>query len=186
VIKEWETVKTEDLGNYRVFQLQAVERISPRTGNKHRFFKIQSSDWVNIMPITADGRVVMVRQYRHGNSEITLEVPGGMVDEGEDPMISALRELREETGYEGVNPQKIGQVAPNPALFDNICHSYTVENVQKVGEQEFDSAEDIEIELVPLTEIPNMIASGAITHALTINAYYFYQQHLQQNINTEK
>lgn len=176
MIKQWQTIASKAMGNFKIFTIRQDTKISPRTGKQHNFFVIESTDWVNIFPVTADGKVVMVRQCRHGNGEITLEVPGGMVDEGEEPIVSAVRELREETGYAGENARPIGSVAPNPALFDNKCYSFMVDNVTQVGEQSFDGSEDIEIELVPVTDFPELIASGKISHALTINAYYFYQQ----------
>ena len=82
------------------------------------------ADWVNVVPITAAGRVVMIRQYRHGTGEIGLEIPGGVIDPGEEPLAAARRELREETGYGASELAAIGQVAPNPALQDNRCYSF--------------------------------------------------------------
>ena len=99
-LQEWETVANEHVGDFKIFTMRQAQKISPRTGRTHTFYIIDSNDWVNIFPLTADGHVVMVRQYRHGNDEFTLEVPGGLVEPNEDPMVSALREMREETGYD--------------------------------------------------------------------------------------
>lgn len=186
MIQKWKTIKSEPLHNYRVFDTRQDTSISPRTGREHTFYIIESHDWVNIVPLTADGKVIMIRQYRHGNGEITLEVPGGIVDAGEDPLESAVRELREETGYDaGDEVVKTGFVAPNPALFNNTCHSYLAKNVKRVGEQQFDGSEDISIEIVDLKEIPDLIRAGKITHALTVNAFYFldlYHRSEQNNL----
>lgn len=173
MIKKWQKTDSQPLNDYRIFTTRQDTSISPRTGREHTFFVIESNDWVNIIPLTAEGKVIMIEQYRHGNAEITLEIPGGMVDDGEEALTSAVRELREETGYASANVVAIGSVAPNPALFNNTCYSFLAQNTQKVGEQQFDGSEDIAIVEVDLADIPEMIRSGKITHSLTINAFYF-------------
>lgn len=184
MIKKWEKTGSESLHNYRVFTTRQDRRISPRTGHEHTFYIIESNDWVNIVPITADGKVIMIRQFRHGLEDITLEVPGGIVDEGEDPLDSAVRELLEETGYAGDEVVKTGFVAPNPALFNNTCHSYLAKNVRLVAEPHFDGSEDISIEEIDLADVPRLIRAGKIIHALTVNAFYFldlYQRSQQSD-----
>ncbi|MBK8433844.1 MAG: NUDIX hydrolase [Chloroflexi bacterium] len=173
MISKWTKIKQERLHHYKVVSVRADTAVSPRTGATHTFYVIESPDWINIIPLTADNQVVMIRQYRHGNDEITLEVPGGIIDEGETPQEAAERELREETGYASDDVIPTGTVAPNPALFNNTCHSFLARNARLVGEQEFDGTEDIAIELVPLADIPQLIRTGQISHALTINAFYF-------------
>jgi ADP-ribose pyrophosphatase len=173
MIKKWTKTKQEVLHNYRIVNVRADSSISPRTGKEHTFYVIESPDWVNILPITADNHVVLIRQYRHGNDEITLEVPGGMVDAGEEPQTAAERELREETGYASDDVIYSGNVAPNPALFNNTCYSFVARNARLVGAQAFDGTEDIAVELVPLADIPALIRNGTIRHALTVTAFHF-------------
>lgn len=175
MIQKWTKTKREPLHNYRVFTTRADTTISPRTGQEHTFYVIESTDWINIIPLTADNQVVMIRQYRHGNDEVTLEVPGGMVDAGETPQQAAERELREETGYASDDVVPTGSVAPNPALFNNTCYSFLARHAHRVGEQHFDGTEDIGLELVDLAAVPDLIRTGQITHALTINAFYFLE-----------
>ncbi len=177
-VQEWPCLASEPLHEYRVFRTRQDRRRSPRTGREHTFFVIESPDWVNIVPLTAVDNtpmVVMIEQFRHGNGEITLEVPGGLVDEGEEPIGAGSREMREETGYAAEQVLPLGQVSPNPALFNNTCYSFVALNCHKVGEQQFDGSEDIQVRLVPLADIPALIQQGKITHSLTINAFYFLE-----------
>lgn len=173
-IERWEKTGTEYLGDFRIFRIRADSSRSPRTGVIHRFFVLESPDWVNVIPLTPEGNVVMIRQFRHGTEDVTLEVPGGMVDaEDGDPSVSAARELREETGYEAGDIVHLGSVAPNPAFLNNRCHSYLARDVRRVTEPRLDGAEDIAFEEIPLADIPALIRSGAITHSLTITAFFY-------------
>ena len=110
--RPWTTLESEPIQDCRVFSVRRIRTRSPRTGDAHDFFAIDSSDWVNVVPITPDGRVVMVRQYRHGAGELTLETPGGLVDPGETPAAAAARELLEETGYAADEIVSLGAVSP--------------------------------------------------------------------------
>jgi 8-oxo-dGTP pyrophosphatase MutT (NUDIX family) len=176
MVKPWQKTGSEYLGDFRIFRIRADSSRSPRTGNVHRFFVLESPDWVNVIPLTPEGNVVMIRQFRHGTEDVTLEVPGGMVDgEDGDPAISAARELREETGYEAAEIVHLGSVAPNPAFLNNRCHSYLARDVRRVTAPQLDGAEDIAFEEIPLAAIPSLIRDGAITHSLTITAFYYLE-----------
>lgn len=173
MVKKWRQLGDETLGDYRIFALRRTTRLSPRTGQTHHFYVLDSPDWINVIPLTPAGAVVMIHQFRHGTNEVTLELPGGMVDaEDGDAAVSAERELREETGYAADSIIKIGHVAPNPAFINNRCHTYLALNARPVGAPQFDGAEDIACEEVPLDAVRDLIAAGRITHALTIAAFY--------------
>jgi ADP-ribose pyrophosphatase len=173
MIKGWELLDSKMDRDYKVFRVQVDQALSPRTHEVSEFYTIDTRDWVNMVPLTPNREVVMIRQYRHGSRQITLEIPGGLVDES-DPEAAALRELIEETGYEGDKVSYLGGVNPNPAIFNNLCHTYLVENARKVAETNFDADEDIEVVLVPIGEIPTLIEKGLINHALVVLAFYFY------------
>jgi 8-oxo-dGTP pyrophosphatase MutT (NUDIX family) len=175
MIKPWQILSSKLDADYKVFKVRADKAVSPRTNQSGEFYILQSNDWVNVVPLTGDREVVMIRQYRHGSRKVTLEIPGGLVDEA-DPGEAAVRELLEETGYAGKRVSLLGSTNPNPALFDNTCYTYLVEHAEKVKEMSLDVHEDIEVELVPITSIPQLLRDGTINHALVIVAFHFFFQ----------
>jgi len=170
-LERWLSQDREAVYDCRLFSVTEHRRRSPRTGQIHPFWVLDHADWVNIVPLTADRRVVMVLQYRHGVEDFTLEVPGGLIDAGEAPLAAACREMREETGYDSDDVVPLGVVHPNPAIQTNRCHSFVAYDVERRHVPSFDSTEETEVVLVPLTRIPELMRSGEITHALVIVAF---------------
>jgi 8-oxo-dGTP pyrophosphatase MutT (NUDIX family) len=169
----WTIDSEDELQDCRVFRVARTNARSPKTGNTQTFFRLHAPDWVNIVPLTADREVVMVRQFRHGSDHVTLEIPGGMVDADESPAVAAARELREETGYGAGAVTSIGVLNPNPALWSNRCHSYVAHDVEPAGAIHNEGTEQTVVELVPLDEIPARMRSGEIDHALVIAAFHW-------------
>jgi len=152
---------------------------SPRTMEAHDFFVLESRDWVNVIPLTPDNRVVLIRQYRHGTREVTLEIPGGLVEDHDSAEDAGRRELMEETGYRDSAMIPLGVVHPNPAFLNNCCHTFIARDVYRAGAQMQDEKEDIEVLLRPLERIPRLIREGEITHSLVVAAFYrFFMEYL--------
>ena len=174
MVADWKLISTKPLHDYRIFKTRADIRKSPRTGNEHEFYVLESVDWVNIVAVTDQEEIVLINQFRHGVSASVLEIPGGMIDEGEEPILSAERELLEETGYAAEEFIELGCVHPNPALFDNRCYTFLAKSARKIKEPKFEGAEDIETILYSVSDIKKLIQSGEITHSLVLNALFFY------------
>jgi 8-oxo-dGTP pyrophosphatase MutT (NUDIX family) len=171
-LRPWTSEEREAVYGFKLFSVTEHRRRSPRTGQLHPFWVLDHAEWVNIIPLTPAREVVMVLQYRHGIEDFTLEVPGGLVDEGESPRDAARREMREETGYESDEVVEIGTIHPNPAIQSNRCHSFLAEKARLAGEVSFDTTEETEVVLVPLDDIPDLIKRGTISHALVVVAFH--------------
>lgn len=172
-LQPWRYLEGEQLVDLGIFTLQREKAVSPRTGKARDFVHIASANWVNVIPLTASGEVVLVRQWRHGVKEFCLEIPGGLVDVAEEPVEAAAREVREETGYAGDCPLELGMVEPNPAILNNLMYTYLMENCQLLADQQLDPGEDVEVVRAPLSEVPQLIATGAIKHSLVICGFWW-------------
>lgn len=175
-MRSWDSAGPEEISDFGAFRIRRYLARSPRTGETRPFSVVETSDWVNVVALTTAGEVVLVRQYRHGSRRVALEIPGGVVDAGEDPGAAAARELREETGYAGGPPTFLGTVEPNPAILSNRCHTYLVQDCRRVGEPELDPGEDIEVATLPVAQIPAAIGDGRISHALVICAFWWFER----------
>jgi 8-oxo-dGTP pyrophosphatase MutT (NUDIX family) len=170
----WETQASAVVADYGIFRIRKDRCVSPRTQRQHDFWVLMTSDWVNVVALTPDEQVVLVRQYRFGSQRATLEIAGGTVDPGEAPLAAAARELREETGYAAESIILLGSVEPNPAIQNNRCYTALALGCRLVGAQELDEREDIVVETRPLASIPQLFAQGEITHALVWAAFHQY------------
>ncbi len=173
----WETVSTRVLADCKIFSVKKVVSTSKCTQRKEgKFYTLSCGDWVNIIALTDENEVIMVEQYRHGIEDLTLEIPGGCVDNTDiDAHAAAIRELREETGCVAERWTLLGKNHPNPALQNNLCYTYLAEGVRQLESPRFDNSgtERIGIRTVALREIDESIRTGIITHSLVITAFHY-------------
>jgi ADP-ribose pyrophosphatase len=175
MIKPWQKISSTPIGNFRIFTMRSDRKISPRTGKEHDFVILDSVNWVNVIALTPDRQLVMIEQFRHGSNTVELEIPGGMMDAGDtDPVAAGVRELREETGYEGERARVLGSAWPNPATQSNTCFTVLVENCRCQHSVEFDHGEDLITRLVPVDDVPRLIGEGKIRHTLVVTALYYF------------
>jgi 8-oxo-dGTP pyrophosphatase MutT (NUDIX family) len=172
--KPWREIGSEQLFDCRLFRIYRSTAVSPQNGAPHDFVQIRSVDWVQIIPITAAGEVVMVKQYRAGSRTVTLEIPGGLLDEGEDPAAAAARECLEETGYAAKTVHPMGAMNPNPALFTNRLHSFYALDVERVASIKNEHTEFTEAVLVPLRELEGLLRENRIDHSLVAATLWRY------------
>ena len=175
MILPWKKVSSKPVGDFRIFKIRSDICINPRTGKEHDFYVLDSVNWVNVIALTPDRKLVMIHQYRHGSGTVELEIPGGMMDPHEtDPVVAAIRELREETGYEGDNARVLGKIHSNPAILSNATYTVLIENCHLKHGVEFDHGEDLATQLVPVAEIPKLVADEKVGHSLVVVALYHF------------
>lgn len=170
----WELVESREDRKYALFSVNINRNKSPRTGQIHEFQVLKSPDWVAVVAVTPDNRVVMVRQFRHGTGELSLEPPGGLVKDGQAPEQSAREELEEETGYLAAELELLGCMDPMPAIFSNRFYVYLARNATPTGHLNPDETEEVETVLVPVDQIRDYIRSGRITCSVQIAALYLF------------
>ena len=171
----WERLGERSLATTRVLELRSVRLRHPRRDTEREFVVVHAPDWVNVVALTPDRQLVLVRQFRFGIHDFSLEVPGGVIESGEDPMAAGVRELTEETGFVGGPPRLLGSVHPNPAIQDNRCHAVLVEGVTRSAPLAWDPDEEIEISTAPVDEVLAWARTGRITHSLSLNALMLFE-----------
>lgn len=159
----------------RILELRAARYRHDGRATEREFVVIAAPDWVVAVALTPDHRLVLVNQFRFGIDELSLELPGGVIDLGEPPIAAGLRELAEETGYSAPQGVLLGCVHPNPAIQNNRCHLVLAEQAIPTGTLGWDADEEIAVVTAPVDEVMDWARSGRITHALTLNALFLFE-----------
>lgn len=151
-----------------IYTVSSFDIKLPRSTQEKTYHVLKSNNWVNVVPVTKDGNILMIEQYRHGIGEMSLELPGGIVDEQESgaELQAVIRELREETGYSTniENYTLLSKFSGNPAMFTNWSFSYFAKDVELTDPVEFDEGEDIEIKILKPQEVKQKLVDGKIHH----------------------
>ena len=167
--KKWQRLHSKTIADLRLFEARIDTLRNPKNGETVDVTILTGGDSVNVLAITDENNAVLVDNYRFGTSSYLLELPGGMVDAGEDHQQAAKRELLEETGYTAKEWFYAGCVAANPVFQDSFVHHYLALGAAKTGETELDDAEDIEVRETPVEEVRKMLYSGAFMHPHSIS-----------------
>jgi ADP-ribose pyrophosphatase len=174
--RTWDTIDNEVVGEYDAFSVRRHVMRSPRTGDLHAFHVVEVPLCVQVIPFTPDGQVVLVEQFRPGVQRVTLEFPAGVVEDGEHPVDTAVRELEEETGYCAEAAELLGDFDPDPAIQSNAIQIIVARGCRADGRRDQDDGEDVEVRVVPAEEVGRLIDAGEIRHAASISAWHLYER----------
>lgn len=169
---KWKVLESKEIFSAGLFRLRTDRCQLPDGRVMPRYYVMEFSDWVHIVPVTKQLQVVMVKQYRHAGEDHFFEVPGGAIEpgKGESSEVAAVRELKEETGYVPETVQFLGSHYPNPALQSNQMHTYLALGCEKICEQDLDAYEDVEVVLVDIKELLHDLRTGKIRHSLMMSS----------------
>ncbi|WP_417334762.1 NUDIX hydrolase [Halobacteriovorax marinus] len=164
MLKKWKTLEYRQILKSFVFSYYTAKRESGEM--RGDFDVLECRNWINVIALDQSGNFILVKQYRHGIDDLTLESVGGVVESGEDTLVAAKRELLEETGHESEDWTHLGRASANPAFMNNYCDYYLAKNCQKTSEQNLDPLEEIEVLKMNEVELFEKIKSGEIHHSL--------------------
>ncbi|OGU56916.1 MAG: hypothetical protein A2X64_02710 [Ignavibacteria bacterium GWF2_33_9] len=175
MIPKWDTVSIKELIDLKIFKAKIVRRRHPVWERESDFVVLSSLNWANVVPLTKDNKILLIEQYRQGTDSITLEIPGGLIEEDELPIDAAYRECLEETGYK--SDEKLIQTGvslPNPAFLNNKCYSFAWFGLEPTGSQSFDLNEEIRVVPTEVEEVKKMIEDGRINHSVILTAFFYF------------
>jgi ADP-ribose pyrophosphatase len=170
----WNVSEDTKLLETPIFSLHQIDLIPDKSDKPAPFYVLNAPEWINVIALTADQEIVLVEQYRAGIHDASLEIPGGMVDQGEEPIEAAKRELLEETGYHSDEWISLGKASANPAIMSNYTHFYLAENCRCISDQQTDGFEDIRVHLQSLDQFFRLVDEGIVHHSVVLAAVAKY------------
>jgi ADP-ribose pyrophosphatase len=180
-VKSWKMLASKYLFKRSGVALR-IDRVETKNGGEYEPYVLECGTWVNVIALTKEWEVLLIKQYRHGVQQVLLEFPAGLMDEEDaSPQAAARRELLEETGYAGEQFIEIGWVYPNPATHTNVTWSFLALDVEKVSGQNLEETEDIEVLLLPWDQFVTLAKEGGLPQALHVSALFFALAYLERN-----
>ena len=176
----WKTLESQQVFKSGLVSIDKDKCEMPDGRIMPSYYILRFPQWVNVVPITDDGKIILIKQYRHATGQIHWEVPGGAVHTGEDPAFAGLRELEEETGYTSQNLMKVAENYPNPALQDNRIYTYLAKGCVLKGAQSLDPFEEIEVVMMNIEQMKTSLAEGLFNHNIVVASLYQSLRHLEK------
>ena len=170
---KWKTLSSQYISNHIYFTARKDRCQRADGAIIDPYYVVELPTSATALPLTEDGRIVLVKQYRHPIDEVILETPGGFIDKGEDFTTGMKRELLEETGYSFSHIEPLGRVAANPGLLNNYTELFLATGGKKINTQQLDHNEEIEIVLVTIEELMDMLMKQEIKQSLHVNCIFF-------------
>lgn len=178
----WEILSEREVADCKVYRIYEQLARHPVDGREGKFYVMRCPDWVQSIPLTKSGEIILVNQYRFGSRRLSWEVPGGVMDPDDNtPEDAAARELLEETGYVGEPGKNLGFSYPNPALQENRTHFVLIENCEQVSGQNLDQNEELTVKFFSVEEAIAMARCGEISHTIAVNALFLLDGYLSNN-----
>lgn len=170
---KWKVLESTYLHNEPWLTIRKDKCLTPGGKIIPSFYINEYPEWANAFCLTKDGRVVMVKQYRHGIGEESIELPGGVVEEGESMEEGVKRELLEETGYAFEKLESLGTISANPSTTNNLMHMFLATGGEKVAEQNLDEAEEVDVLYYTIDEIKNLLKENKIVQSLHVTCIFY-------------
>jgi len=176
---KWEILSSEYLFNDLWFKVRKDICKTPQGKIINPYYVYEFPEWVTAVPVTEDGKIIMVRQYRHAIGETCIEFPGGCVDDTDGNFEEAIkRELLEETGYSFSSFKPLGKTSANPSTNNNLMHMFLAVGGRKVAEQSLDHNEEIEVELLTPDEVKQLVRENKIVQSMHVTCFLYAMQEL--------
>jgi ADP-ribose pyrophosphatase len=170
----WKTVSKEYLYQETWLTVRKDRCTKPDGNEVYPYYVFEFPEWATALPITEDGKIILVKQYRHALGVTCIELPGGCIDDTDaSPEAGVRRELLEETGYVFDNVIHLGETSPNPSTNSNLMHMYLATGGKKVAEQQLDANEEIQVFEVTMGELLQLLDEQKIVQSMHVTTILY-------------